>query len=68
MEFAGPVASDDFQKIEIFLACRKLKDLDVFSKSDPRVVAYLDNGKGFVKIGQTEMIKNNLDPNFTTSI
>lgn len=69
VEFAGsPVATDDFQKIELFISCRKLKDLDVFSKSDPRVIVYLDNGKGFSKIGQTETMKNNLDPNFTTSI
>lgn len=27
--------SDLFERIELFLSCRSLKDLDVFSKSDP---------------------------------
>lgn len=69
VEFVGsPVATDEFQKIELFLSCRKLKDLDVFSKSDPRVIVFVDSGKGLTKVGQTEVIKNNLDPNFSTSI
>ena len=62
-----PVTTDDSQKIEIFLACRQLKDLDTFSKSDPRVVVYLDNGNGYKIVGETETIKNNLNPNYVTS-
>ena len=30
--------ADEVQKVEIFVACRKLLDLDTFSKSDPYIV------------------------------
>lgn len=30
--------NNDYQKIEIFISGRKLRDLDVFSKSDPFVI------------------------------
>lgn len=29
--------NDMFERIELFLSCRSLKDLDVFSKSDPYI-------------------------------
>ena len=69
VESSGPATTDDYQKIEIFISCRKLKDLDTFSKSDSRVTVFLDNGngKGYSKVGETETIKNELNPNFTTS-
>ena len=54
------------QKIEISISCRSLKDTDVFSKSDPQVIFKMknaSNGKWF-ELGRTEVIKNNLNPNF----
>mmetsp|Transcript_11079 Transcript_11079/g.7711 ORF Transcript_11079/g.7711 Transcript_11079/m.7711 type:complete len:94 (-) Transcript_11079:875-1156(-) len=52
-------------KVNLMIACRKLKDLDVFSKSDPvcRVYEKSDSGQ-WIKIGQTERIDNNLNPDF----
>ncbi|CAD8072644.1 unnamed protein product [Paramecium sonneborni] len=61
-------------KITLHLACRKLKDKDTFSKSDPQILIF---GKQFRNncldqnwsiIGKTETIQNNLNPNFQTSI
>lgn len=53
-------------KVNLMIACRKLKDLDVFSKSDPicRVYEKSQNGNQWVKIGETERIDNNLNPDF----
>ena len=31
---------DDREKVEIYFSCRKLKKLDVFSESDPRIILY----------------------------
>ena len=31
---------DDREKVELFFSCRKLKDLDTFSKSDPKLTLF----------------------------
>jgi Ca2+-dependent lipid-binding protein len=42
--------------------------MDTFSKSDPRVIVHQKiNGK-WRKMGQTEIIDNNLNPVFNTSV
>jgi len=53
----------------MFLKCRKLKDLDVMSKSDPKVIVYMktNNSAPWEKIGQTEVLNDNLNPDFKTS-
>ena len=69
-------AQDEFTlqpKIELFISCRNLKDMDMTSKSDPKVeVFYATDSAGgrtqFQKIGETEQIKNNLNPDFANSI
>ena len=45
-----------------------LKDLDITSKSDPCCVLYLAEGSAgnFFEVGRTEVIKNNLNPEFAT--
>ena len=57
-------------KITLSLSCRDLADLDTFSKSDPIVHVFLKDGpaKGYSLIGKTEMILNNLNPDFTKNI
>ena len=57
------------EKIEIFISCRKLKDLDTFSKSDPICHVLLSDNQmnSFYKIGETEVKDNNLNPDFSTS-
>ena len=55
-------------QVNLFISGRKLKDLDTFSKSDPVCFIFekLDSGS-WQKIGQTEQIKNSLNPDFITS-
>ena len=56
-------------KIQIFISCRKLKDLDILSKSDPVCVMFLKDSKSnsWQRLGETEMMLNNLNPDFTKS-
>jgi hypothetical protein len=62
---AEPVLS---MKVDLSISGRKLKDLDFFSKSDPMCILYeMDNGN-WKKVGQTEMINNNLNPDFKTTL
>ncbi|GLE07532.1 hypothetical protein PINS_up018085, partial [Pythium insidiosum] len=49
-------------KIELSLSGKDLKDRDVFSKSDPFAILYLEQNASWVRIGETEAIKNNLKP------
>jgi Ca2+-dependent lipid-binding protein len=56
------------EKIEIYLCCRNIKDLDVFTKSDPYVrISYRRDftQKQYSLLGRTETVPNNLNPNFT---
>lgn len=58
------------ERIEIYLACRELVDLDVFSKSDPYIkVSYRrePHHKGLTLLGRTQTIPNNLNPNYVKS-
>ena len=55
---------DDREKIEIFLSGRKLKNLDTFSKSDPYVKVTLIVQGAVRELGKTEVLKNNLNPDF----
>jgi hypothetical protein len=60
--------STDREKIEVFFSCRKLKNKDVFSKSDPKLSFFQKNSNNqWVKIGDTETIQNNLNPDFSKS-
>ncbi|CAI2364003.1 unnamed protein product [Moneuplotes crassus] len=58
------------QKLQLFISCRKLKDLDIISKSDPFVEVYLKNDErsSWMLVGKTETIQNNLNPDFSTPI
>jgi hypothetical protein len=60
---------DDREKVELFISCRGLKDMDTFSKSDPQVTVYFKKGRSqtFIMKGKTEKIDDNLNPNFATS-
>ncbi|RUS84077.1 hypothetical protein EGW08_008189 [Elysia chlorotica] len=52
--------------VELSISCRKLIDADVFSKSDPMVVLFLTDpvSRGWKELGRTEIIWNNLNPDF----
>ena len=55
-------------QVELHISCRKLKDLDVFSKSDPLVYfsTWNDQLRKWVQFGTTECIQNDLNPDFKT--
>jgi Ca2+-dependent lipid-binding protein len=55
-------------RVELFIAGRKLKDLDAFSKSDPQCRVFEMINNSWVLRGSTEQIKNNLNPDFTKKI
>ena len=55
-------------KLNLYISARKLKDLDITSKSDPYASLYEYKSNNWVKIGQTETIKNQLNPDFETAL
>jgi len=55
------------EQVSLFVSGRKLKDLDTFSKSDPRCILFEKRFNQWVQVGQTERIANNLNPDFQTS-
>lgn len=54
-------------QVNLYISGRKLKDLDAFSKSDPVCLVFEKVNGHWTKIGKTEQVKNNLNPDFTTS-
>ena len=64
----GGAAETFSMKVEMFISGRKLKDLDVFSKSDPICILseYGERSNQWVRLGQTEQIKDDLNPDFKT--
>ncbi|TNV80072.1 hypothetical protein FGO68_gene6821 [Halteria grandinella] len=56
-------------KVQLFISCRNLKDVDIISVSDPQVIIYTraNPRDGWMKLDQTEVMKNNLNPNFEKS-
>ena len=74
MVTASGVSSESYvMQVNLFVSGRKLRDLDTFSKSDPMCFLYQrshnpQNRKTqWHKIGQTEQVKNSLNPDFRTS-
>lgn len=52
--------------MELAISCRNLIDSDVFSKSDPMVVLFMQEfgGGRWTEVGRTEVISNTLNPDF----
>ena len=65
VQAVAPVLS---MKVNLMISGRKLKDLDTFSKSDPMCLLFEKRNGGWVKMGQTEQIKNQLNPDFRTTM
>ena len=57
-----PAPSEASSKVELFISCSNLKNLDYFSKSDPVVFLYSKGPADWVKVGRTEVIDNDLNP------
>ena len=55
-------------KVELSFSCTGLLDMDVFFKSDPFIVLYMNTGyssrsnAGWIKFGRTEVIYDNFNP------
>ena len=64
------MSSDETLKmrLNLYISARKLIDLDLMTKSDPCAAIFEKKQNGWVKIGKTEKIKNNLNPDFETAI
>ena len=52
--------------VEFHVSCRKLKNLDTFSKSDPEVHVFLwdERRKSWIFFAKTEQIRDSLNPDF----
>lgn len=61
------IGSEPFYKIELQFACRELVDLDVISKTDPFLIVSVFERDVWKTLGQTEVIYNDLNPQFKTS-
>lgn len=62
-----PVSTNPSSKIEISISCRNLVNLDILSVSDPEVHVFVRDSRQpkFAFIGKTEMVNNNLNPDFS---
>lgn len=54
-------------QVNLFVSGRKLKKMDTFSQSDPRCLLFEKKNGNWVKIGMTEQIKDNANPDFATA-
>lgn len=55
-----------FEEVDLFISCRNLKNIDIVSKTDP--VCYVSEiekqTQSLVPVGETEKLKDTLDPDF----
>ena len=59
---------DEEESVELFFSCRNLPNKDRFGKSDPLIFFYKNvEGNNWSLVGKTEVIKNDLNPDFATS-
>ena len=61
------VEVDLSMQVNLFVSARNLKKLDIMSQSDPICHIYEKRQNNWIKIGSTEQIPNNKNPDFTTS-
>lgn len=54
--------------VELYFSCRELVNMDVGSLSDAFLVVSLKTQSGWIKLAQTEIVWNNLNPDFAKSI
>jgi hypothetical protein len=54
--------------IRLSFACKELPNLDTFTRTDGMCVLFKQNGNQWLKVGQTEVIMDNLNPQWVTQI
>ena len=66
---SAPSTGNLSYKIQLFISCRKLKDMDVVGLTDPVCILHArDNEQApWRKVDQTETMKDNLNPDFEKS-
>ncbi len=70
MERFGRASANLSYKVQLFISCRQLKDVDYIGVSDPICFLYCKNQSSdtnWVLTDQTEEIKDNLNPEFEKS-
>ena len=61
--------TDASEVVDLYFSCKKLIDADTFSKSDPYIKLYEIQQSGNLQLmGMTEVIQDNLNPDFETAI
>ena len=50
------------QTVRLSFGAKNLPNLDTFTRTDGMVVLYKQNGRAWIKLGQTEVIMDNLNP------
>ena len=56
------------QKLQLSFKCEELVNMDIGSESDPFCVLFKLNGQRWQMIGKTEVIHDNLNPEFVRKI
>ncbi|XP_076333196.1 copine-3-like [Tachypleus tridentatus] len=64
----GPSTVQCSSKVELFIRCHHLRDMDVLSKSDPMAVVLIQHGGRMIEHSRTENVKNSLNPDFGKAI
>lgn len=62
------IPSSDYEQVELYLSCAKLKDLDFIGKSDPKVKVSMQKEGQWAFVGETETLKDNLNPEFKKTV
>ena len=55
-------------QVKLMISGRSLRDMDSFSKSDPQCIIHEKKDGVWVEIAKTEVVNNNLNPDFTTHV
>jgi Ca2+-dependent lipid-binding protein len=55
-------------EVELRFSCSNLPNMDVMSKTDAFVVIYLQNSQGIIELGRTEVVYDNLNPEFSKGV
>eukprot|EP00730_Choanoeca_flexa_P018556 TRINITY_DN9027_c0_g1_i3.p1 TRINITY_DN9027_c0_g1~~TRINITY_DN9027_c0_g1_i3.p1 ORF type:complete len:601 (+),score=121.86 TRINITY_DN9027_c0_g1_i3:107-1909(+) len=69
-QLPGAAAQAPGSRLQLQIACKNLKKMDTFSKSDPYVVVHLkdEGSNAWIEVGRTETIKDNSHPDFAKVI
>lgn len=67
-QFGTPVQTSLVTRVSLSFSCKGLLDGDILSKSDSAIQVMMECGGKWTEVGRTEVVKNNLNPEFTESV